>query len=187
MNWSTHFRAETSRLIPEPFFACLAEALASVESAHGSRVIAERDGINEIGYKAIPGHPSAVRKTREAGAGGALVATEARFRLFADRAEQARALLWLLRGSAFYDAARLLFILVFYSGYAPGREAGALALVRVFNEFARGGAYPGVSPIRLIDDGGLDAETLSINHAAARQAVMLFAQLTNGRSRLRGL
>lgn len=180
MNWSEQFRRETEPVICEPFWVCLAEAIASVESARGSRAISTEGGLNEIGYKAIPGHPSVSRPTREA-EGGALVATEARFRLFADRAEQARALLWLLRGSAYYEAARLLFILVFYSGYAPGRDEGALALIRVFNEIARTGAYPGVSPIRLIEPRGLDSETLAINHAAARHAVRLFAELTVGR------
>lgn len=179
MNWSTQFRAETAPIVSEPFFACLAEAIASVESAHGSRAIVGPEGLNEIGYKAIAGHPSAARETREAGANGSLEPAEARFRLFADRAEQARALLWLLRGSAYYEAARLLFILVFYSGYAPGRAAGALALIRVFNEIARTGAYPGVSPLRLVESGGLDTETLALNHAAARQAVKLFAELTS--------
>lgn len=178
MSWSAQFRADTAPIIPEPFFACLAEAIASVESAHGAHAIAGPEGLNEIGYKALAGHPSVTRPTREADGNGSLVSTQARFRLFADRAEQARALLWLLRGSAYYDAARLLFILVFYSGYAPGREAGALALVRVFNEIARAGAYPGVSPIRLVEPGGLDAEALSFNHAAARQAVRMFANLT---------
>ncbi len=180
MNWSAHFRAETAPVIAEPFFACLAEAIAAVESAHGSRPIAGPQGLNEIGYKALAGHPAAARQTREAAADGALAPAEARFRLFADRAEQARALLWLLRGSAYYDAARLLFILVFYSGYAPGREAGARALVSVFNEIARTGAYPGVSPIRLVEPDGLDAETQALNHAAARRAVTLFAEMTKG-------
>ncbi|MCE5228778.1 hypothetical protein LLG95_04180 [bacterium] len=178
MNWPDEFREETGRVIAEPFWRCLAEAIASVESAHGTRPIASPHGLNEIGYKAIAGHPSISRETREAGDNGRLIRTEARFRLFADRAEQARALAWLLRGSAYYDAARLLFVLAFYSGYAPGREAGALALVQVFNEIARSGAYPGVAPIRMIEPGGLDPETAALNHAAARQAVRLFARLT---------
>lgn len=177
MNWAEQFRGETVPVIAEPFWACLAEALAAVESARGAGAICGAEGMNEIGYKAIAGHPWVARPTREA-EGGRLVATEARFRLFADRAEQARALLWLMRGSAYYDAARLLFILVFYSGYAPGREAGARALVQVFNEIARTRAYPGVQPIRLDEPRGLDQETLALNHAAARQAVRLFAEIT---------
>jgi hypothetical protein len=180
MNWLESYREETARVIGEPFFLCLAEAVAIVESAGGTRRIAAEEGFNEIGYKAVAGRPSIELPTREAGPDGQLHEQRAAFRLFADRAEQGRALLWLMRSSAYYEAARLLYVLTFYGAYAPGRIDGARELVRVFNDLARGGAHPGVQPFALLPTpaGGNDAETRALNHAAARQGVRLFAELT---------
>jgi hypothetical protein len=174
------FRAQTRRVIGEPFLLCLAEALAVVESAGGRRAIVGgaggEVGINEIGYKAVPGKPSFVLATREADADGVLRPARAAFRLFADRAEQARALLWLMRSSAYYEAARLLYALAFVAAYAPGRDDGALELLRVFNALARTGAHRGVRPFALTE--GSPGEADALNHAAARRAVRLFAELT---------
>lgn len=181
--WQAGFRAATAAVIGEPFWACLAESIATVESASGARAIhgpidGVTDGLNEIGYKAVPGKPSAGAVTHEAaGAGGGLQKTSARFRLFRDRGEQAASLLFLLRGSAYYESARLLFILAFYAAYAPGRADGVPDLLRVFNRLAGAGAYPGVRPLGLLD-GSADAATLALNHAAARDAVRLFGALT---------
>lgn len=181
MPWLDEFRAETAPVIAEPFLRCLAEAVATVESAGGARAIAAPGGFNEIGYKAVPGHPSHSVRTREAGADGRLRPVTASFRLFRDRAEQARALLWLLRSSRFYDAARLLFILAFYAAYAPGRTAGARELVKVFNRLAASGAHEGVRPICLVDSAPDERELCALNHAAARDAVRLFTTLTGAR------
>ena len=178
MPWLEEFRAETAPVIAEPFFRCLAEAVATVESGAGGRVIAAPAGFNEIGYKAVPGHPSLGVRTREADAVGRLRPVTASFRLFRDRAEQARALLWLLRSSHFYDAARLLFILAFYAAYAPGRTAGARELVKVFNRLAASGAHDGVRPLCLTAPAPEERELRALNHAAARDAVRLFAALT---------
>lgn len=177
--WLEQFRAETASVIAEPFFRCLAEAIAIVESAAGRKSITAAGGLNEIGYKAVPGHPSMTRQTQEATPSGELVGTVAGFRLFRDRAEQARALLWLLRTSHFYDAARLLFILTFYSAYAPGRTAGAREVLREFNALAASGAHDGVRPLCLAQAASSDdADLLAYNHDAARAAVRLFADLT---------
>jgi hypothetical protein len=201
-SWSAQFRAETAPIIAEPFLACLAEAIATVESAAGTRAIhgplvpasaslpappATPDtplGLNEIGYKAVPGKPYATIATHEAAAtsqptpNAPLQSTTARFRLFRDRAEQAAGLLFLLRGSAFYESARLLFVLTFYAAYAPGRTAGARELVRVFNRLAASGVYPGLRPFAMLTPASADADTLALNHAAARDALHLFADLT---------
>ena len=185
MAWLETYRAETGTVIAEPFFRCLAEAVATVESDHGRQALNAREGLNEIGYKAIPGHPALHAGTREADAQGVLAPAQADFRIFRDRREQAEALLWLLRSSRYYETARLLFILGFYSAYAPGRIAGAREVVKVFNEIARTGAHEGVRPLGLLPDGQSvpeeqpDPETLRLNHAAARQAVRLFAELTS--------
>lgn len=179
MGWLEDFRRETDEVVAEPFLRCLAEAIAVVESDHGRRAITGPEGLNEIGYKAVANQPSHRTATREADGEGRLIAVDADFRLFHDRAEQGRALLWLLRTSRYYEAARLLFILTFYAAYAPGRDAGARALVRVFNELAASGAHEGVRPLLLAAPGQLDAETAELNHAAARQAVRLFAELTS--------
>ena len=179
MAWLDDFREETSLVIQEPLLRCLAEAVAIVESDHGCRRLVNAQGINEIGYKAIPGHPSARVGTAEADAQGRLVPMRTAFRIFRDRAEQARALLWLWRGSSYYEAARLLWILAFYSAYAPGRTEGARALVAVFNELAAGGLHPGVRPISLIGPERMDPDDAALNHAAARAAVRLFAELTH--------
>jgi hypothetical protein len=181
MGWLEDYRAETGKVIAEPWMLCLAEAIACVESAWGAQRIVGPGGFNEIGYKAVPGKPSIGKDTREAGPDGAIEPARAAFRLFADRAEQAQALLWLMRSSAYYEAARLLGVLAFYSAYAPGRIDGIGDLACVFNKLARSGAHPGVRPFALVESasaGGGDAETLAYNHAAARQAVRLFAQMT---------
>ena len=183
MSWLEEFREQTLPVIQEPLLGCLAEAIAIVESDHGLKAIRTDQGLNEIGYKAIAGYPKVCRQTQEANAQGALVSTSADSRLFRDRAEQARALLWLMRSSCYYEASRLLFILAFYSAYAPGRTAGLRALLDVFNELARGGAHPGVLPLALIRGADnqpqpLDPDCAALNHAAARQAVQLFAELT---------
>lgn len=178
MAWLETFRQETAQVIEEPFFRCLAEAIATVESDHGRQAIASDQGINEIGYKAVPGYPSCRMRTREAGEGGRLEPTTAQFRLFRDRLEQARSLLWLVRSSQFYEAARLLFVLTFYSAYAPGRTDGAHALIKVFNEIAGSGAHAGVRPLAMTRPAETDPSVLQLNHAAARQAVRLFAELT---------
>lgn len=180
MSWLEEFRSETQAVITDPFLCCLAEAIAAVESRHGGRAIREGKGLNEIGYKAVPGRPSIAVQTREADSVGQLKPAQAAFRLFRDREEQARALLWLLRSSRFYEASRLLFILAFYAAYAPGRLAGARALVKVFNELAASGAHEGVKPFALVDPQAAqaDGELLRLNHTAARQAVRLFAELT---------
>ncbi|OPZ09516.1 MAG: hypothetical protein BWZ08_00349 [candidate division BRC1 bacterium ADurb.BinA292] len=180
MGWLEEFRAETAPVIAEPFFRCLAEAIAVVESAHGEQIIAGPEGFNEIGYKALANHPHAVRETLEAGPRGELKRAQASFRLFRNRREQAQALLWLLRSSQFYESARLLFILCFYAAYAPGRRAGAVALLRVFNEIAAGGAHRGVRPFTLLTPE-IDAGARALNHAAARRAVRLFGELTAAR------
>lgn len=179
--WLECFRAETSSVIVEPFFRCLAEAVATVESGGGRHPIASPTGLNEIGYKAIAGHPSTASATREANPDGTLRPTTAAFRIFRNRTEQARALLWLLRSSHFYDAARLLFILTFYGAYAPGRTAGARELVKVFNRIAASGVHEGVRPLCLADPVLKDDELLALNHAAARDAVRLFAELTGAK------
>ena len=183
MPWLEEFREQTLPVIAEPLLGCLAEAIAIVESDHGRKAIRTDQGFNEIGYKALAGYPKTSRQTQEANAQGALLTTSADFRLFRDRAEQARALLWLMRSSCYYETCRLLFILAFYSAYAPGRTAGLRALLGVFNELALSGAHPGVRPLALIRDGNneplpMDAECAALNHAAARQAVQLFAELT---------
>lgn len=179
MSWLEEFRAETAPVITEPFLLCLAEAIATVESASGRKAITGEEGLNEIGYKAVPGHPSKAVGTLEAdSASGRLEAVTASFRLFRDRAEQARSLLWLLRTSPYYDAARLLFILAFYSAYAPGRSDGLRELIKVYNRLAQSGAHPGVRPLCLAGGEGADPETLALNHTAARAAVRLFAELT---------
>ncbi len=177
MDWITTFRNETAPLIAEPFWRCLAESIAAVESGWGREAIVAPGGLNEIGYKALPGHPSVRRGTREADQEGALSPAEAEFRLFTDRADQARALLHLFRTSAHYEAARLLFVLAFYAAYAPGREEGARALVAVFNRLAGSGAHPGVRPFALTLPYP-DRSAAALNHAAARRAVRLFASLT---------
>src|SRR5829696_4743766 len=129
MSWLSQFHNETRRYIPDPFFLCIAESIAIVESAGGRRVISGAEGFNEIGYKAIPGKPAIAMQTQEAGPDGTLTAVEANFRLFANRAEQSAALAWLLQASSYYESARLLFILAFYSAYAPGRDAGVRELL----------------------------------------------------------
>ena len=179
MDWLETFRSETAPVITEPLFCCLAEAIAIVESDHGRRAIGSGGGLNEIGYKAVAGGPARRLGTREAGPGGELESVEADFRIFRDRAEQARALLWLLRSSRYYESARALFILAFYSAYAPGRTAGARELLKVFNELAATGFHPGVRPLGLLGGEKMDGETLRLNHAAARDAVRLFAELTH--------
>jgi hypothetical protein len=183
MGWHEEFRAETGRVIREPFLLCLAEAVATVESAGGQRAIVEQNGLNEIGYKAVPGRPSTDRMTREAGPDndgttGEPKPTRARFRLFADRQEQAEALLWLMRSSVYYEAARLLYLLAFYSAYAPGRTDGLRELLRVFDALARAGAHPGVRPFELTDPAKANSDGRALNHAAARQAVRLFGEWT---------
>jgi hypothetical protein len=178
MNWIDDFRAQTGVVIEEPFWRCLAEAIACVESARGTSAILDGGGLNEIGYKAVPGKPACRRATREADSGGRLQPQELDFRLFRDRAEQARALLWLLRSSSYYESARLLFILAFYAAYAPGRDEGARAVIKVFNEIARTGIHEGVRPLALTDAGGLDTAARALNHESARRAVRLFTELT---------
>jgi len=176
--WLQEFRAETEPIIRDPFLLCLAEAIAAVESGWGERTITGPEGINEIGYKALWGYPSTVKPTREAGPGGALVGLEAAFRLFRSRNEQARSLLYLMQSSTYYEAARLMFMLVFYSAYAPGRTSGAVALVHVFNQIAASWEHPGVRPFSILASGGAERGTLEINHRAAGEGVKLFAALT---------
>lgn len=84
----------------------------------------------------------------------------------------------MLRSSAFYESARLLFVLAFYAAYAPGRTAGARELVRVFNRLTASGAYPGLRPFTMLTPATTDVDTLALNHAAARDALHLFADLT---------
>lgn len=177
--WLQTFRRETSRIIDEPWLRCLAEAVAAVESDWGRRALTAPDGLNEIGYKAVRGKPSILASTREADALGNLNPTRTAFRLFADRTEQAQALAWLMRSSVYYEAARLLFALAFYSAYAPGRREGARALVDVFNQIAATGAHAGVRPFSLVESGGRPY-VKALNHHAARDAVRLFAELTSG-------
>lgn len=176
-DWIEGFHRQTTAVISEPFFNCLAEAVAIVESGRGRWVIRGGEGLNEIGYKALEGHPSKRVATRESVA-GRLKSVHADFRLFRDREEQARALLWLMRSSGYYEAARLLYLLAFYAAYAPGREDGARALARAFNERARTGLHAGVRPIGMIEGEAMDTADREINHAAARQAVRMFAELT---------
>jgi hypothetical protein len=178
MNWLESFRTQTGAVIGEPFLLCLAETVAAVESDWGRGAIRAEGGLNEIGYKAVAGRPWAERATREADASGGLRPRRARFRLFRDRAEQAEALLWLMRSSRYYEAARLLYVLAFYSAYAPGREAGLEALLGVFNELARSGAHRGVRPFALIEPGRSDPAGAALAHAAAREGVRQFARLT---------
>ena len=178
MNWIDQFHSESAPVIGEPFFNCLAEALAIVESGHGRHAIATPNGINEIGYKAVPGHPSVLLPTCEAEADGTLKKQSLFFRLFPNRAEQARSLLYLLRSSLNFEAARLLFVLAFYSAYAPGRTAGLRALLQAYNQRAASGLHEGVRPFAMIGAGG-DPDTLHLNHAAARQAVRMFGELTS--------
>lgn len=181
--WLHDFRRETAPHIDEPFLLCLAEAVAAVESAWGRAAIrparTSPPGVwlNEIGYKAIPGHPATERTTREIDAEGLPQIVRARFRLFRDRAEQARALLYLMRSSRFFETARLLYILAFCAAYAPGNTAGAESVVRVFNQLAARGTHPGVRPLALIGHDG-DRNARALNHTAARRAVRLFAGLT---------
>lgn len=177
-DWLKEFIAETGESIADPFDLCLAAAIASVECGRGERVIRGPEGFNEIGYKAISGRPMKIVRTQEAVEGGGLEARECAFRLFADRAEQARALLWLLRSSTYYEAARLLFVLTFYSAYAPGRREGTRALIKVFNELARTVGGRTVRPFGMINGGKMDEDTARINHAAARQGVRLFCEWT---------
>ena len=174
--WLQEFRAETEPIIREPFLLCLAEAIAAVESGWGEHTITGPEGINEIGYKALPGYPSTVKPTREAGPGGVLVGLEAAFRLFASRNEQARSLLYLMQSSTYYEAARLMFALVFYSTYAPGRKLGAQTLVHVFNEISR--THRDVRPFEILVGGQADPKVVIINHRAATEGVKRFAELT---------
>ena len=180
--WLAAFTAETAPVIRDPFLLCLAASVAAVESAWGVKVLHSPAGLNEIGYKAVPGKPSLTAATQESAdpsrPDSPLAPQDCAFRLFADRTEQARALLHLFDSSAFYESARLLFALAFYSAYAPGRTQGARALLRVFNRLAREGHFPGVRPFALLDLHA-DPHTLALNHAAARAAVRLFAELTS--------
>ena len=83
--WGRAFRSETMAVVVEPFWACLAEAIATVECGAGRHVIqgpcdAEgTPGLNEIGYKAIAGKPALEVVTREA-EGDGLTRQTARFR-----------------------------------------------------------------------------------------------------------
>lgn len=176
MGWLEKYREDTIEVIDEPFLRCLAEAIAAVESSWGRQAI-EQDGmLNEIGYKAISGKPSTRRRTQEA-EGGRLVSQDAAFRLFQDRHEQAKALLYLMRSSTFYEAARLAFVLAFYAGYAPGRTQGAKDLVKVFSQIAESGAHQGVRPF-LITRPGCAESIWDLNHDAFRCAAELFVALT---------
>lgn len=177
MDWMDTFHRETAAVVTEPFFCCLCEAIAMVESGRGRWPILGEEGLNEIGYKALAGHPSRPSATCESTEAG-LRPAMADFRLFADRGEQARALAWLMRSSRFYEAARLLYLLAFYAAYAPGRDEGARAVARAFNERARTGLHPGVVPIGLIGGQTLDPAERALNHEAARRAVRLFAEMT---------
>lgn len=181
--WLREYRQQTAPVIGEPFLCCLAEAVAAVESDWGRRAITDSRGLNEIGYKAVAGRPWVRRTTHEADSDGGLIRSGAAFRLFADRGEQARALAWLMRSSHYYETARLLYIMAFYSAYAPGRSEGLKQLLAVFNALARSEAHEGVSPLRLIEPDGLDPGVADHNHRAARQAVMLFGQWTGHRRR----
>lgn len=175
--WMKQYRVATAGVITEPFWRCLADAIAAVETDCGRRVIQAEGGINEIGYKALAGWPWVRAKTRETNGLGGLESTEEDFRVFLDREQQARALLYLLRSSTFYEAARLLYVLAFYSAYAPGRADGARELVQVFNQIAGLGVHVGVRPFTMIHGGEMEDGAVAINHEAARQAVRLFAEL----------
>lgn len=179
--WLEEFAAETARAIQEPFFQCLAAAIAAVESGRGSAAIRDGSALNEIGYKAIAGKPAKVIRTKEdvePGPGETLQAQAAAFRLFRDRFEQGQALAYLLRSSINFEAARLLFVLAFYSGYAPGRSAGLRTLIKVFDELAGSGRFEGVRPFGMTGGRAIDKETRKMNHAAAREAVRMWAELT---------
>lgn len=171
--WLKAFSAATGPILTDPFQRCLAEALAAVESDWGRRAIVGEGGLNEIGYKALPGRPSVEVPTRESDAGP--VCTR-RFRLFADREEQAKALRHLMHGSVYYEAARLLYVLAFYAAYAPGRVEGAFELVKVFNQLAAERAEEGIAPLRLAHRG-LSPMAGHLNHRAAREAVRWFGDI----------
>lgn len=186
--WLQQFRQETDPVIVDPFLSCLAEAIATVESGGGQKAIHERHMLNEIGYKAVAGKPSTSKDTKEAGESG-IQATRAAFRLFRDRVEQATSLLYLMRTSAYFDAARLMFLLTFYAGYAPGRSDGIGDLLAAFNRIAATGAHPGVRPIRFLDNklaeaADLGDEERKLNHKAIRDAVMTYGKMciNNGHS-----
>ena len=175
--WMECFHRQTADVIGEPFLCCLSEAIAAVESGRGRWAIRGEDGLNEIGYKALAGHPRTRVNTRES-IDGELCSVVADFRLFADRNQQARALLYLMRSSRFFEAARFLYRLTLCSAYAPGREAGAKAVVLAFNERARSGAHEGIHPILMIEGETMDPGERTLNHEAARMAVGLFADMT---------
>ena len=180
--WLKKFHEATAPVIGDPFLACLAEAIATVECGGGQKAISERGMINEIGYKAIAGKPSTESGTKEAGKDG-IKTTRARFRLFRDRVEQAESLRYLLRTSAYFDAARLMYILTFYSGYAPGRSDGIGDVLDAFNKIAASGTHLGVKPIRFLNDelaeeAGLEKDDRDLNHKAIHDAVMTYGLLS---------
>ena len=178
-DWVETFVQGSEGELDEPFALCLATALAAVESGWGKRAIRQGEMLNEIGYKAVAGAPSLTVGTREAEDDGQLKSTRAAFRLFASRRAQARSLAYLMRSSVFFEAARLLFVLVFYSAYAPGRDQGARELIGVFNQLAASGRFPGVRPFQM-HTAEAEAGVAQVNHAAARRGVRLFAQMCCG-------
>lgn len=164
------------RAIGEPWLATLYAAIAAVESGWGAHAIRRGGMLNEIGYKAVAGRPSVTVETREAtGPGGRLEPVRTGFRLFADRAAQARAMHYLMRRSSNFEAARLLYTLAFYAAYAPGRPEGLRAVIEVFNELAASGLPP-TGNTRPFQTPTSETDP---NHAAARIAVRTFAELTS--------
>ena len=185
MAWIDEFMAESEEVVTDPFNLHLLCAVAALESNWGRKVIRGPlddlvdglvvSGFNEIGYKAVLGHPSVKVLTHD-GLPGTPVSTDS-FRLFRDRHEQAKAFLWLLHCSNYRRAVRLLHVLCFYSAYAPGRTDGAKELIRIMEAWSRPASPSGAKfPLSL---EGLDADTLEYNHAAIRQGVKLFCEMTN--------